>query len=125
MQGLSTLATIISVLSFPLIFIALLYPHLASTRGKWYAVCLYGGISVGMMLVAVITAPEPHLAEKEWEWADWFVVVLGGGLLLGYITRKYSHLKREALAKRRVENQNKDRHQSRHNQGKKKRKPNI
>ncbi len=123
MQGLSTLATIISVLSFPLIFITLLYPHLASARGKWYAVCLYSGISVGMMLVAVVTAPEPHLVEKEWSWADWSVVVFGGGLVLAYVGRKYSHLKKEAMAKRSLENKHKDGLSQRHKQGKKKRKP--
>lgn len=122
MQGLSTLATIISVLSFPLIFIALLYPHLASDRGKWYAVCLYGGISIGMMLVAVVTAPAPHLADQEWSWADWFVVVLGAGLLLAYIVRKYSRLKKEALAKRSMENKSLDGQPPRHKKGKKKRK---
>jgi len=123
MQGLSTLATIISVLSFPLIFIALLYPHLASARGKWYDVSLYSGISVGMMLVAVVTAPEPHLLEKEWSWADWFVVALGGGLVLAYVVRKYVHLKKEALAKRTLENKSKDGPSQRHKQGKRKRKP--
>lgn len=123
MQGLSTLATIISVLSFPLIFIALLYPHLASARGKWFAVCLYSGISVGMMLVAVVTAPEPHLGERGWEWKDWLVVVSGGGLLLAYVVRKYSHLKKEALARRTLENKNKNGQPQRHKKGKKKRKP--
>lgn len=123
MQGLSTLATIISVLSFPLIFIALLYPHLASARGKWFAVCLYSGISVGMMLVAVVTAPEPHLVETGWGWEDWLVIMSGGGLLLAYVVRKYSHLKKEALARRTLENKNKGGLSQRHKQGKKKRKP--
>ena len=122
MQGLSTLATIISVLSFPLIFIALLYPHLASARGRWYAVCLYSGISVGMMLVAVVTAPEPHLVEKGWGWVDWLVVVLGGGFVLAYVVRKYSHLKKEALEKRALENKIKDGPSQRPKPGKKKRK---
>lgn len=121
MQGLSTLATIISVFSFPLIFIALLYPHLASDRGKWYAVCLYGGISIGMMLVAVVTAPAPHLVDQEWGWDDWFVVALGGALLLGYILRKYSRLKKEALTKRSIENKSLDGQSPRHKKGKKKR----
>jgi len=122
MQGLSTLATIISVLSFPLIFIALLYPHLASAKDKWYAVGLYGAISIGMMLVAVNTAPEPHLADQKWGWADWVVVAFGCALLLVYIARKYSSLKKEALVRRRMGNKNKDGHQSRHKQGMKKRK---
>jgi|GEM_PF-4255924 len=121
MQGLSTLATIISVLSFPLIFIALLYPHLASDRGKWYAVCLYSGISIGMMLIAVLTAPAPHLANQEWGWADWCVMALGGGLLLAYIVRKYARLKKEALARRNMENKNQDGQPLRHKKGKKKR----
>jgi len=122
MQGLSTLATIISVISFPLIFIALLYPHLASARGKWYAVSLYGGISVGMMLIAVVTAPAPHLTDQKWGWADWFVVALGGSFLLAYIARKYSNLKNEALARRNRGNKNKDSHPQRHKQGKMKHK---
>ncbi len=118
MQALSTLATIISVLSFPLIFIALLYPHLANARGKWYAVGLYGGVSVGMMVIAVVTAPEPHLPDQEWGSVDWLVVALGGGFLLAYIARKYSSLKKKALARRTMGSKNKDGHLRQHKKGK-------
>jgi hypothetical protein len=122
MQGLSTLATIISVLAFPLIFLVLLYPHLAGPRGRWYAVCLYSGTSVGMMLVAVATAPEPHMEELAWGLMDWLVVALGCGLLLVYLARRYRSLKKEALGRRGMGNKNKDGQSRRHKQGKKKRK---
>ena len=108
MPGLSTLATIISVLAFPLIFLVLLYPHLVGPRGKWYAVCLYSGISVGMMLVAVFTSPEPHMGEQPWGWVDWLVVALGVGVFLAYLAKKYRELKKEALARRGMENKKKD-----------------
>ncbi|MDT7042994.1 hypothetical protein [Candidatus Nitronereus thalassa] len=122
MQGLSTLATIISVLAFPLIFLVLLYPYLAGPRGKWYAVCVYSGISLGMMLVAALTAQEPHLPEQAWGWWDWLVMILGVGLLLAYIARKYQFLKKEALARRSTGDNKKDSQVPGHRLGKKKRK---
>ena len=121
MQGLSTLATIISVLAFPLIFLVLLYPYLAGPRGKWYALCVYSGISLGMMLVAALTAPEPHLPEQSWVWWDWLVMIFGVGLLLAYIARKYQFLKKEALVRRGMGDKSKDVQSRRQKQGKKKR----
>ena len=102
MKGLSTLATLISVLSFPLIFVALLYPHLASSRGRWYGVALYSTIAIGMMLVAVATAPNPHFVDQEWMALDWIVMVSGCGLLLFTIVRKVSAFKRQAILKRKI-----------------------
>jgi peptidoglycan/LPS O-acetylase OafA/YrhL len=108
MNALSTLATIISVLSFPLIFVALMYPHLAGTRGRWYGVCLYGAISIGMLLVAVVTSPDPQVGSQEWTWLDWLVIAFGGGGMLVYITRKYSSFKKQVLANRELEKQKKN-----------------
>ncbi len=107
MVGLSTLAMMISVVSFPLIFVALLYPHLFGARGRWYGVGVYGGISFGMMLVAVATSPGPHVTDPEWTWLDWLVVVSGSGFLVVFIARKYSRLKKQALLARNDESKKK------------------
>jgi len=121
MIGLSTLATIISVFSFPLVFVALIYPHLTSARGRWYGVCLYGGISIGMMLVAVVTSPDPHGTNREWTWIDWLVVASGCGFFLVFIARKYSNLKKQVLAKRGTEAKKKGSRQGKNLQGRRKR----
>jgi len=53
-----------------------------------------------MMLVAVVTSPDPHGANQEWTWIDWLVVASGCGFFLVFIARKYSNLKKQVLAKR-------------------------
>jgi len=101
MNGLSDLATMISVLSFPLMFVVLLYPHLAPSQNRWHGVLLYGGLSVGMMLVAVWSLPTPQDAtHQEWSWVDWLVFVSGSGSLLAFVVRKYSIVKKEARARK-------------------------
>ena len=96
MNGLSTYATMISVLSFPIIFIVLLYPHMAGSRGKWPTVRLLAGISVGTMLIAVLSSPDPHFPAQEWGWLDWGVMAIGSGILLALIVRRYASLKKLA-----------------------------
>ena len=96
MNGLSTLATAISVLAFPLVFIVLLYPRLAGSKGKWYGACFYGGIAAVTMLIAVAISPVPHQADQAWDSVDWVVMFLGSGALLAFTMRKYSHLKKGA-----------------------------
>ena len=108
MIGLSTLATIISVFSFPLVFVALIYPQFTSARGRWFGVCVYGGISIGMMLVAVVTSPDPHGTNQEWTWIDWLVVASGCGFFL---------VKRETVGKK------KDGRLEKKSQGRRKRSP--
>ena len=94
MNGLSTLATLISALSFPIIFIVLLYPHVAGARGKWPTVGLFAGVSIGTMLIAVLSSPEPHFADQEWGWLDWGVMTIGSGILLFFVVRRYANLKK-------------------------------
>jgi hypothetical protein len=123
MIGLSTLATIISVFSFPLVFVALIYPQFTSARGRWFGVCVYGGISIGMMLVAVVTSPDPHGTNQEWTWIDWLVVASGCGFFLVFIARKYSHLKKQVLVKRETVGKKKDGRLEKKSQGRRKRSP--
>ena len=79
MQGISTLATIISVFSFSLTCVVVLYPNLSHFKSRWKSVAYYGGISVGTLLVAALTAPDPALPDRAWSWVDWTVIGLGGG----------------------------------------------
>ncbi len=88
MKALSILATIVSVLCFPLAFLVLLYPQLVSSKGRWRVFSRYMGISMSMLLLAAITAPDPKIAEGSWGTWDW-VVVFGLGLIaLGYMARR-------------------------------------
>ena len=103
MNGLSTYATMISVLSFPIIFIVLLYPHVAGSRGKWPTVGLLAAFSIGTMLIAVLSSPEPHFAAQEWGWLDWGVMTIGSGILLALIVRRCASLKKLARNRNIVE----------------------
>lgn len=87
MQGISTLATIISVFSFSLMGVVLLYPNLSSFKGRWKGVAFYGGVSASTLLVAVLTAPDPASSDQEWSWVDWTVIGLGVGIGIGVVTR--------------------------------------
>ena len=89
MNGLSLLATIISVLSFPIAFLALLYPRIASPKGRWRGFFLYLGISVTTLLLAVLTATGPKVQVSDWGVWDWLVLVLGGGLVLVIYMKKW------------------------------------
>ena len=89
MKALSIFATIVSVLCFPLAFLVLLYPQLVSPKGRWRGFSRYMGISMSMLLLAAITAPDPKIAEGSWGTWDW-VVVFGLGLIaLGYIAMRH------------------------------------
>lgn len=79
MQGISTLATIVSVFSFSLTCVVVLYPNLSSFKSRWKGIAFYGGISVSTLLVAALTAPDPALPARAWSWVDWTVIGLGAG----------------------------------------------
>jgi len=79
MQGLSILATIVSVFSFSLTCVVVLYPNLSRFKSRWKGVAFYGSISAGTLLVAALTAPDPALADEDWSWMDWTVIGLGVG----------------------------------------------
>ena len=79
MQGISTLATIVSVFSFSLTCVVVLYPNLSRFKSRWKGVAFYGGISAGTLLVAALTAPDPALPDQAWSWVDWTVIGLGVG----------------------------------------------
>ncbi len=89
MNGLSLLATVISVLSFPLAFLALLYPHIASPKGRWRGFFLYIGTSAATLLLAVLTATRPNVGVEDWMVMDWLILLIGGGLILAVLTRKW------------------------------------
>ena len=103
MNGLSALATMISVLSFPVIFIVLLYPQVAGARGKWSTVWLFSMVSIGAMLVAVLSSPEPHLADQGWGWLDWGVMTIGSLILLFFIVGRFDNFKKLARARNTME----------------------
>lgn len=79
MQGLSTLATIVSVFSFSLTCVVVVYPNLSRFKSRWKGVAFYGGISAGTLLVAALTGPDPALPDQAWSWVDWTVIGLGVG----------------------------------------------
>ena len=87
MQGISTLATIISVFSFSLMGVVLLYPNLSSFKSRWKGVAFYGGVSVSTLLAAALTAPAPASFDQEWSWVDWTVIGLGLGSGIAVVTR--------------------------------------
>ena len=89
MQGISILATIISVFSFSLACIVLLYPALSRFNNRWKGGAFYGSLAVGMLLAAALTAPDPMLPEPAWSWVDWTVIVLGGGMGVAAVTKPW------------------------------------
>ena len=103
MNGVSALATMISVLSFPIIFIVLLYPHVAGARGKWSTVWLFSWVSIGAMLIAALSSPESHLADQEWGWLDWGVMTMGSGMFLALIVGRYANIKKLERARNTTE----------------------
>jgi len=103
MNGLSALATMISVLSFPIIFIVVLYPHVAGARGKWSTVWLFASVSIVAMLIAVLSSAEPHFADQEWGPLDWGIMIMGSGTLLIFIVRRCANLKKLVRARKPME----------------------
>ena len=103
MNGLSTLATLISALSFPIVFVVLLYPNVAGARGKWPTVGLFAGVSFGTMLLAVLSSPEPHFTDQEWGWLDWGVMTMGSGMFLALIVGRYANIKKLERARNTTE----------------------
>ncbi len=86
MQGISTLATIVSVFSFSLTCVVVLYPNLSRFKSRWKGVAFYGGISAGTLLVAALSAPDP--AVSEWSWVDWTVLGVGAGCGLALMMKR-------------------------------------
>lgn len=89
MNGLSLLATTISVLSFPIAVLALLYPRMVSPKGRWRGFFFYLGISVTTLFLAVWTATGPNVGMRDWTATDWLALLIGGGLFLAVLTRKW------------------------------------
>lgn len=88
MQGLSTLATMVSVFSFSLTCVVVLYPNLSRFKSRWKGVAFYGGISLGTFLLAALTAPDPALPDRDWSWVDWTVFSLGAGIGLAVMIKR-------------------------------------
>ena len=92
MQGLSTLATMASVFSFSLTCVVVLYPNLSRFKSRWKGVAFYGSISVGTLLLAALTAPDPGLPDPDWSWVDWTVIGLGVGSGLAVMIKRSGRL---------------------------------
>lgn len=95
MQGLSTLATIVSVFNFSLMCVVVLYPNLSHFKSRWKGVAYYGGISAGTLLLAALTAPDPALPDRDWSWVDWTVIGLGVGSGLAVMMKRLGWLRRK------------------------------
>lgn len=88
MQGISALATIISVYTFSLTCIVVLYPTLSRFKSRWKGIAFYGSISAGTLLVAALTAPDPAAPDRNWSWVDWTVLGLGVGTGIAVILNR-------------------------------------
>ena len=89
MNGFSLLATIISVSSFPLAFLAVLYPQVASPKGRWRGFFFYLSLSGMTLLLAALTAPNSNATEERWSLIDWTVFLVGGGVVFVWLTKKW------------------------------------
>ena len=94
MQGLSILATIVSVFSFSLTCVVGLYPNLSRFKSRWKGVAFYGGMSAGTLLVAALTAPDSALSGQDWSWVDWTVIGLGAGGGLAVMMKRVRWLRK-------------------------------
>lgn len=100
MQGVSALATIVSVCTFSLTCIVVLYPTLSRFKSRWKGVAFYGGISAGTLLVAALTAPDPALPDRGWSWVDWTVLGLGVGTGFAVILKRSGWLRKNQVGGR-------------------------
>lgn len=97
MQGISALATIISVCTFSLTCIVVLYPTLSRFKSRWKGVAFYGSISAGTLLVAALTTPDPALPDLDWSWVDWTVFGLGAGTGIAVILNRSGWLRKNQV----------------------------
>ena len=107
MQGISALATIISVCTFSLTCIVVLYPTLSRFKSRWKGIAFYGGMSAGTLLVAALTAPDPALPDQDWSWVDWTVLGLGVGIGMGVILHRSGWLRQNKVGGREEETRSK------------------
>jgi len=99
MQGISALATIISVCTFSLTCIVVLYPTLSRFKSRWKGIAFYGSISAGTLLVAALTAPDPALPDQNWSWVDWTVLGLGAGTGIAVILNRSGWLRQSKVGR--------------------------
>ncbi len=97
MQGISALATIISVCTFSLTCIVVLYPTLSRFKSRWKGVAFYGSISAGTLLVAALTAPDPAVPDPGWSWVDWTVLGLGVGTGIAVVLNRSGWLRKNQV----------------------------
>ena len=100
MQGISALATIISVCTFSLTCIVVLYPTLSRFKSRWKGIAFYGSISAGTLLVAALTAPDPALLDQNWSWVDWTVLGFGVGTGIAVILHRSGWLRQNTVGGR-------------------------
>ena len=100
MRGISALATIISVCTFSLTCIVVLYPTLSRFKSRWKGVAFYGSISAGTLLVAALTAPDPAVPGQDWAWVDWTVLGLGAGTGIAVILNRSGWLQKNQVGGR-------------------------
>ena len=100
MQGISALATIISVCTFSLTCIVVLYPTLSRFKSRWKGVAFYGSISAGTLLVAALTAPDPAVPDLDWSWVDWTMLGLGVGTGIAVILNRSGWLRKKQVGGR-------------------------
>ena len=107
MQGISALATIISVCAFSLTCIVVLYPTLSRFESRWKGVAFYGSISAGTLLVAALTAPDPAVPDRNWSWVDWTVLGLGVGTGIAVVLNRSGWLRKNQVGGREDETRSK------------------
>lgn len=87
MRAVSVMATLISLISFPMACIGLVYPQVTGSYGRWKAFFFYLGISLATLIIAALSAPSSGGALENWDLVDW-MVGLGAGLSVLIISMK-------------------------------------